>query len=135
MNREYRVCRESCQLQTMCHRALRPQIVYMAGRSIRDIGPNQQIHELRCRHRSCPRDGITAAKKSMQKDAYTSFPVVELDGSQHVVQARAFGSRHKRTEVQRLRIVSTRGAIYSFQDGTYYRAGSIYEDFQNNEWD
>lgn len=113
-----------CFLFSVCSPGLQPERVRANG-TISKSGSFPPVREA-CRHSSCE-EGLEDAWLAKHK-AGKPYIVMNWAGDTSLsIRGRAFGyAEEKPTEKGELRIVDQQtGAIYSFQDGTYFPTGQF----------
>lgn len=122
MKKESKIC-DTCRIRTMCHKALRPEIMHDDGTTRRIPDHYTHIEDLDCRHVSCDSEGIPAARKAKRSGIFKLFPVSVGSDRTDQFRAAVFGSADKPTHKGEWRIVSDIGQIFSKQDNVFYPTG------------
>ncbi len=123
MKPDIHACKNTCRIRDICHPELRPETINIAGGTGVITDKHLHVAGTFCRHYTCWSGGGENAAKKAKSGSAESFMVIERNGRGHTIRGWAFGTFEKPTEKEKLRIVSTRGYIYSFQDGAYFATG------------
>ncbi|MCL4200014.1 hypothetical protein KJZ67_01575 [Patescibacteria group bacterium] len=123
MKPDIHVCKNTCKIREICHPELRPETINVVGQRREITAKHEHAIGTFCRHYTCwAGGGEEAARKAMQGHP-ERFTVVERSGKRTRIRGWAFGTWEKPTANEKLRIVSSRGFVYSLQDGVYFATG------------